>query len=270
MESSSGPDASSLEERLEGAIIEGELEQIRQLIGMGADVNWKKPASGFPIIGFARQEQVLQLLLDSGANIDSRHRDGETELYFAAVNELPYTQLLLRLGADPNALTNSGETPLFAAQLGGHADIVELLVANGADVDIQNAEGSSPLHGAVIAAQYPIALALVSSGANLELRTNDGTTPLMLAVSGREAEHGELVRLLLQSGADPNATRSRDGARALHMAACWDKHETSRELVLAGAEINARTLEGETPLDIAIDEGHHQTACILRELGGEL
>ncbi|MBI3210650.1 MAG: ankyrin repeat domain-containing protein [Candidatus Solibacter usitatus] len=72
-----------------------------------------------------------------------------------------------------------------------------------------------------------------------------GSTALMYAVLYSDAE---AVRLLLRSGADPNA-RNEAGATAL-MWAVTDLEKT-RLLLAGGADVNARSSDGRTPLMIA-------------------
>ncbi len=90
----------------------------------------------------------------------------------------------------------------------------------------------------------------------------------MDAVQRPSPKDSELVSLLLRSAADVNATRSQDDETALHLATFWNKNDVVQMLVRAGANVNAQNSDGETPFDIAVDEGHHKLAQTLRELGG--
>jgi ankyrin repeat protein len=83
---------------------------------------------------------------------------------------------------------------------------------------------------------------------NVEIKDVDGETPLFVASSSREAE---LVRLLLQAGADPNA-KAKDGWSALMMATRDGYHQVVEYLLEAGADVfGARDMFGRTALDIA-------------------
>ena len=73
----------------------------------------------------------------------------------------------------------------------------------------------------------------------------NGSTPLMYATLYGDAES---VRLLLETGADPNV-RNEAGATALMWA--MDDLDKSRLLIRSGADVNARSDDGRTPLLIA-------------------
>ncbi len=78
--------------------------------------------------------------------------------------------ILLKGGADPNLLDNHHCAPLHYASAGFETDLAKLLLENGANIDPQDDDGNTPLSNAVF--------------------NSDG--------------HGELITLLLTSGADRN------------------------------------------------------------------
>jgi ankyrin repeat protein len=172
----------SLRESLAEGIRNGDVNRVRELIEAGADVNAKKP-SGFPIMEYATDECMLRLLIDNGADLNSRWRDGSTWLHSASLGDFHEAEMLLRHGADPNARDDDDETPLFAAEHARRADIAELLVSHGANVDAQNNDGWTALHGAVVGGSYEVAKVLLRFGANVELCDKEGDTPLIMAAN---------------------------------------------------------------------------------------
>ena len=79
-------------------------------------------------------EAEARVLLDRGAAIDAKDREGKTALAKAAeANKLPLMRLLLERGADANARAVDGSTPLLYAAEQDRGPAVALLLERGAD-----------------------------------------------------------------------------------------------------------------------------------------
>lgn len=89
---------------------------------------------------------------------------------------------------------------------------------------------------------------------NLEARDREGKTAMFAAAEWRSSDQDgvlvECVRLLAQAGADVNA-RDRDGNTPLHETYLTDVEE---ELLKLGADVNARNNDGETPIFTTVDD----------------
>ena len=94
---------------------------------------------------------------------------------------------------------------------------------------------------------------LLNAGADPNARTKRGQTPLHHAAPLYHATHPETVRALLNAGADPNICTD-DGETPLHCALRWDL-ESVQALLEAGADPNARDKDGWTPLHVVNREG---------------
>ena len=171
-------------------------------------------------------------------------------------------------GADVNAKTGGGVTPLHDAAF-GHKEIAELLIDKGADVDAQDVNGWTPLHCAARNGHKEIAELLLAKGADVGVKNKAGFTPLHLAAYW---DHTKIVKLLIAEGADVNA-KDEDGVTPLHEAALWGHNEVAELLIANGAEVNAIIVsgpyQGKTPLDLAIRHKKNETTNLLRKHGSK-
>ena len=74
------------------------------------------------------------------------------------------TALLLAHGADVNAKTAYGWTPLKCAVAEGNESVVTLLLDHGGEVDAKGSDGWSPLHIAVLKGRYGITQSFWTTG----------------------------------------------------------------------------------------------------------
>lgn len=83
------------------------------------------------------REDIVQLLLDAGANINlSSKKDGDTPLIIAcSEGHVKVAQKLIAAGASVNGPNTGGWTPLLYAAYYGHKEVVELLLAEGANIN---------------------------------------------------------------------------------------------------------------------------------------
>jgi ankyrin repeat protein len=118
--------------------------------------------------------------------------------------------------------TQGGMTPLLFAARQGHLESAQALVEAGADVNQANAgDHTSPLLMAIINGHYDLATYLVERGADVKLASDNGATPLYAtlnvqwapkalypqprAYTQQKTTHVELMKLLIDKGADVNA-----------------------------------------------------------------
>jgi hypothetical protein len=179
----------------------------------------------------AVQDYVREKLLGDPGLAREPHTAGQTLLHGAAgAGRLAMVELLVQLGADPNAEDAGGHTPLYfvgnECRAGG-GTVVRALAHAGADV---NANGGvkrcTALHMAARRGSVEVAGALLDCGADIEARDSLGETPLRRAVN---CAKGDVAALLVSRGADVHS-RSRNGSTPLLAA-----RKVAMREVLAGA-----------------------------------
>ena len=148
---------------------------------------WKKKRSNCEDFLMAAEsgnlEQVKKLLdkdvhREFVANITFQGLDEFTALHFAAQeNRYDICKFLIDNGADLEAKSSIGRTPLHLWSLRGNDQIVQLLVDCGASLNWQDSDKYTPLHYACEMGNVEWAKILVESGAETSLRNNLGSRP---------------------------------------------------------------------------------------------
>ncbi|MCU1335664.1 MAG: Planctomycete cytochrome [Bryobacterales bacterium] len=106
-----------------GAVIHNNTATAQRLLAAGANPN-EAQMLGFPAIFFPlvfRNSELFHVMVERGADVQARDASGSTALMWAASNEAGDPTLveeLLRLGLDPKAKNQAGETALTAARKG--------------------------------------------------------------------------------------------------------------------------------------------------------
>jgi ankyrin repeat protein len=191
----------------------------------------------------------------------------------ARYGDIETVRLLVEKGEDVNAVTN-GLSPLLLASCSGHTGIVEYLLAKGADPNSPQDKENTALGCASFYGQREIAKALIDAGAKVDDSAGqERITPLMWA---SQRGHVKLVKLLLDSGANPNQVDA-GGSGPLHRAVFLGNSDIVRMLIERGANPSVRILAppnnnkfvhvGDTPLTIAKRKGFTTIAEYLQRKG---
>ncbi|XP_053621836.1 ankyrin repeat and SOCS box protein 2-like [Plodia interpunctella] len=203
------PRTTLCDEPLRLAIRNKHYEVARLLLEHGADPN-KRYFFGSEI-NLVSDPEYLELLLTFGANPDSRDRAGLTPLMKAARQRkgMDAVLLLISYGADVNAMAdarNDYRTVMHYAVLGGNTEVVNLLIKQGARVNYECPELSkpSPLDLTILKGDVPMLQMLLSAGAQVNASSSVIGSPLHVACSDNITNRKEIIKILLESGADPN------------------------------------------------------------------
>eukprot|EP00956_Cyclotella_meneghiniana_P026340 scaffold56674_cov56-Cyclotella_meneghiniana.AAC.5 len=180
---------------------------------------------------------------------------------------LDVLELLLEQGADVNACNKWRETPLLIAANNGHCDAVRALLRSGADPGLCSEAGWSALTFAAHKGYDEIVSALLHAGAPVDCRvTEDLSTPLHKACAGSKPGHLSAVHLLLEGDADVHAL-NKWRETPLLTAANHGQVESVEALIDYGADPCKCTDTGWSPLSIAAYKGHDEVVRLLLEEG---
>lgn len=284
----------------------GNAAVLERLLKAGADANGISEEGQTALMTAARngKTDVVRVLLRYGAKVNAAESfRGQTPLMFAAgEGNTSAAELLIEFGADIKARSKAGYTALLLAVRNNRYDTVKFLLQHGANVNdaIPGVNGGPPtaaINIAVLNADFDLAALLLDSGANPNVRDPRGYplhvvvwlhkpgAPPDFAMSGVDPQpvarpsgrlnHVDILKKLLEKGADPNVTvvmnegrftpaggLSRNppdlaigrhyltymGATPFYLAARNGDAEMMRILAAAGANPTTPTKYGVTPL----------------------
>ena len=214
-----------------------------------------------------RDRDAVRALLAEGVDVNAARADGATALLFAAHwDDVELAEGLLAAGADVNATEDHGVTPLARAVENTSLAMIETLLAAGADVNAAEASGLVPLMTAARTGNAGIVRTLIAHGADVDAAvTENGSTALMWAVA---RPHPEVVRILIDAGADPAASTVK-GFTPLTFAAHNGDIETARTLIAAGVDVNAPSADGTHVLPYAVVRAEDAFALFLLDEGAD-
>jgi ankyrin repeat protein len=189
--------------RLADAIAKNSPSDVRRLLMLGASPNAAPQGGEPPLIAAVRARRWQAM----GALLESRELDLE-------------------------CTTAQGETALMLVAMSGAIEPVIALIEHGAQI---NRPGWTPLHYAAVGGSKEIVLRLLEESAYIDAASPNGTTPLMMAA---RHEKPDIVRLLVEEGADPSLRNERGWSAADYLeqrgdakTAAWMR-ERAREFVV--------------------------------------
>ncbi|XP_021704758.1 SH3 and multiple ankyrin repeat domains protein 1 isoform X1 [Aedes aegypti] len=211
----------------------GHVEKVAKMCAKGLDPNFHCQETGeTPLTiatGTKKPNKLLIALVNGGALLDYRTRDGATALHRAVERDsLEAVSTLLELGASPNYRDTKGLTPVYLSVtrktdskiceilLHDHATLgiqdsqgwqevhqacrnglvhhLEHLLFYGADMDGQNASGNTPLHVCAVNNQEACARMLLFRGSNRGALNYANQTPYQVAVIAGNLELAEMIQ----------------------------------------------------------------------------
>ena len=216
-------------------------------------------------------EDLVELLIKRGSNIEHRDKKGFTPLILAATaGHEKVVESLINCGAELEAQSErTKDTPLSLACSGGRYEVVELLLKVGANKEHRNVSDYTPLSLAASGGYVNIIKLLLNNGAEINSRTGSklGISPLMLAAMNG---HTAAVRLLLDMGSDINAQIETNRNTALTLACFQGRNEVVSLLLDRKANVEHRAKTGLTPLMEAASGGYIEVGRVLLDKGADV
>ena len=250
-------------------------ELVERLLHRGADINARSKANDTPLMVAvsARNLPAARFLLEHGADMTPVNNIGQTALDQAIEwRDVDMIRLLMDRGAWPadrpvNTLDVRGYTRLMVAVFLRDAAQVRALLKQGADPNVRGFYKATALCFAAEKGDPEIPRLLLDAGADVNVEAEYGQTPLDFATQNRKREPVELVRLLLERGAQvtppiqpPFTAPILNAVRAGHL-------RVAALLVEHGADVQARDKEGKTLLQIAVSANQPDTIRNLVQRG---
>ena len=247
---------------LMAATLFGNAQMLQVLIKAGADPNHAGVAGTTALMWAVPDVEKVKVLLDGGANVNAKSDSERTALLVAA--SYPRTVDLLRLlldrGADLRAQDRAGATALALAVRSADVEVVRFLVEKGLDANALSVGARRVAFGRY---DRPTVDFLMSKG------LGSATDILVTAATWQPTA---TVARWIESGANVNASNPAQYGRTPLLTAVTSEAEgadTLKLLLDRGADPNARTTEGESPLDWAIYKGDRAKIELLEGRGRE-
>ncbi len=235
------------------------LEDVKKELKNGANVNAASDEDTTALMHaaiFNQNPEVIETLIDKGANVNAKNKDGSTALTKAAFNPNPEViKTLIDEGADINAKNKDGYTALMQVALfNQNPELIKILINAGADVNAKNKYGYTALIQAALFNQNPeVIKILINAGTDVNAKSKSGSTALMFAASSQK--NPDAVKALLKAGADANVIDN-DGNIAAVFAAL-NKNPEIHSLILQAMDIEGYcklTKNNSFDIGLCIDE----------------
>ena len=205
---------------------------------------------------------TVTMLLEKGANPSARNNMGRTPLHVSALNKATKSRIGIAevlLHYDESLIhqtDDEGHTILHFACVQKDIDFVDYLLQKGADVNAESKGGHTPLHTAVRTMDKALVSRILDeSKCCINSRTTFGDTVLHIACrhfnQAESAESTKIVELLLEKEASVTG-QTKEGLTVLHLACLHTTKKVVEQILQKGASINDKIYaNGYTVLHIA-------------------
>lgn len=264
----------------------GQTEIVDLLIKKGADMNARDRADNAPLargntalIKAAQRNQMdtVQVFFTHSKkpSVNLQGSEGKTAFWFAVEKEnLEMVKLLYSNGSKVNLTDNSGRSVLTATILHKKYDVLDFLVSKGADINLADNGGLTPIMTAINSRNADPARVFKYLEKFLTFKPKLDTTQIKKMGGGYSALHlasrfgfVDVVKLLLDNGANINIVSLATGGTPLHTAASSKNNDVAKYLMERGAKREIQDLSGATPLITAVMQADPDMVEVLIEGG---
>lgn len=280
----------------------GRIESVKALLKLGADPNHiAKLTLSTPLMDaiFAKNAELIKILLDNGAKVDFINNAGNSPLLAAIdMNDPNLVTVLINKGADVNCRTKGNDTlfMLIAKIPDLNLEIAGILLAKGVPLDARNSKNQTALDIAIqmkntklekflknaqdvidrkladafIRKNQSDMESLLKIGANPNFKLVAGTTVFLEAIDAGMSAH--IIKKMIDHGAnvkDKHYWKGR-GRPAMHLAVFNKESSEIIELLSKkGADVNEEDDKGVTALNKACQNGKLESVKTLLKLGAD-
>jgi len=203
-------------------------------------------------------------LIGKGADVNAETDEGASPLILAVSNNRILAVItLLAYKPQLNNETKNHETPLLIAVKSGYFEVSEMLIREGADIDMPDWYGATPLHHASLDGNLKTVDMLIYYGASLDVKSDEGTTPLLAAIW---AGNTDVADLLIQNGANLEASDN-DGFTPFLLSSYYGDTLMMDILYKKGANIYATNNAKHNALTLTILTGNTYASEFLLKIG---
>ncbi|XP_029535094.1 B-cell lymphoma 3 protein-like isoform X2 [Oncorhynchus nerka] len=202
-----------------------------------------------------QEAQIQRMILLLGlvhTDLDIYNNLRQTPLHLAVItHQAQLVGALLRAGADPGALDRNGQTAVHLCCEHGQQACLSVVLSHPSILtclEVRNYEGLTPLHLAVQGGDKELVRMLLDAGADINaMDIKSGHSPLIHAV---ENHNMDMVHFLIENDCNVNG-QSYSGNTALHSACGRGQVDTARLLLKNRADSSVKNYHNDTPAMVA-------------------
>lgn len=232
----------------------------------GNDVNAPLTNGATPLfMSLYRKEnsEASLFLIDRGADINAQTRLGTTPLHRAiSTNNQQVATVLVTKGAEVNVTNDEGETPLYLAVKKKNVEAVDSLMLNNADPNFFEKESKAPLIAALSTEQWDMVRKILPH----QMRMLDANLIFKLLVISDDVD---LIQAFLQKGYDTDVT-NKEGVSPIHLAAMRGNLEVLKLFLDSGVDLQILDKAGHNPLYYAVLNRHKEVSNYLLNHGSNI